>query len=128
MGDADVVELKGVARPPHAPVRLVMQSPPRPSRIASIGFQQHLSCPHLPASLSTSSPAGLVHGKVDMPTPLNLFTTSRAADRLSKGPMSRRLVPEAAATSGVPRASTHGATAFSSAHSLGSSSARHRDL
>src|SRR3546814_12737445 len=92
MDDAVAVALKGVARPPHAPVRLVMQSPSRPGRIASIGCQQHLSCPHLPASLSTTSPAGLVHGQVDLPTPLNLFTTSRAADRLSKGPKKRRLV------------------------------------
>src|SRR3546814_18539174 len=77
-----------------------MHFPPRPCRIASIGCQQHLSCPHLPASLSTSSLAGLVHGKVDMPTPLNLFTTSSAADRLPKGPMSRRLVQEGAAKIG----------------------------
>src|SRR3546814_15413243 len=98
MDDAVAVALKGVARPPHAPVRLVMQSPSRPGRIASIGCQQHPSCPHLPASLSTTSPAGLVQGKIDMPTPLNLFTISRSADRLSNGPMSRRLVLEAAAT------------------------------
>src|SRR3546814_17232780 len=94
MDDAVAVALKGVARPPHAPVRLVMQSPPRPGRIASIGCQQHPSCPHLPASLSTSSPAGLVHGKADMTTPPHLFTTSPAADRLSKSPMRKRLGPE----------------------------------
>src|SRR3546814_12468320 len=92
MDDAVAVALKGVARPPHAPVRLVMQSPPRPGRIASIGCQKHLPCPHLPASLSPSSPAGLVHGTVDMHTSINLFTTSRATDRLSQGQMRRRLV------------------------------------